>query len=64
MIVTLKLNPARTALIRDFMNSYLRLTTAEQTVYNRELESVEPEQKRQIVAIVDNFTELKDILGT
>jgi len=57
MIVTLKLNPARTALIGDFMNSYLRLTDAEQFVYNQELDSVEPVQKRQLVAILDNLTE-------
>jgi hypothetical protein len=55
MIVTLKLNPARTALIRDFINSYLALSAAEEIAYNQELQAVEPKQKRKIVQIIDRM---------
>jgi hypothetical protein len=56
MIVTLKLDPARSALIRDFMNIYLKLTKAEEVVYHQQLEAIEPAKKRQIVKIVDHIT--------
>ena len=38
------------------MKSYLALTADEQTVYNQDVESLEPEEKRQIVVLKDMFT--------
>ena len=56
MIVTLKLDLARSALIKDFMMSYLRLTREEEVVYNRKLAALEPTEKRPIVELMDIFT--------
>ena len=56
MIVTLKLDLARSALIRNFMMSYLRLTREEEVVYNRQLSALESTEKRPIVELMDVFT--------
>jgi hypothetical protein len=56
MILTLKLDVARSALLRDFMASYLRLTPAEERVYNEQLDALKPDEKRRIVEIVDEWT--------
>lgn len=56
MIVTLKLDLARSALIRDFMTAYLRLTSEQERVYNEQVNALEPEEKRRIVETVDMWT--------
>jgi len=56
MIVTLRLDPARSALIREFMGAYLALTAEENAVYNREAEALQPSEKRQIVEVLDQWT--------
>jgi hypothetical protein len=63
MLATLKLNPARTTLIGVFMNSYLELTEAEMAVYNRELETFEPEQKEFVMEIVNEWTKSGSLQG-
>ena len=56
MILTLKLDIARSSLIRDFMTSYLALTAAEDKVYNEQVGLLEPNEKRRIVEIIDEWT--------
>jgi hypothetical protein len=56
MIVTLKLDLARSALIRDFMTAYLTLTAEQLAVYNQEISNLEPTEKRQIVELKDMWT--------
>jgi hypothetical protein len=56
MILTLKLDIARSSLIRDFMTSYLALTDVEERVYNEQVSALEPNEKRQIVEIIDEWT--------
>jgi len=54
MLATLKLDPARCELIGVFMNSYLKLTSAEVIVYNSELSQVETKEREVVVQIVMN----------
>jgi hypothetical protein len=57
MIVTLKLDLARSALIRDFMASYLRLTAQQKAEYNEQVNVLDPAEKRPIVALIDMWSE-------
>ncbi|HET6246363.1 MAG TPA: hypothetical protein VFE47_01595 [Tepidisphaeraceae bacterium] len=45
MLATLKLDKARSTLISAFMEGYLKLTSAEAVVYNRELEAIRPKER-------------------
>jgi hypothetical protein len=55
MILTLKLDPARSALIGDFMTAYLTLTGRETAVYNHDVDSLKPKEKRQIVTLTNEW---------
>jgi predicted transposase YdaD len=57
MMVTLKLDPARATLISVFMDSYLKLTAAEEIVYNREEESIEPKEREAIMEWTNEWIE-------
>lgn len=57
MLVTLKLDKARSMLITVFMESYLKLTAAESIVYNRELEQIEPKQKEAVMQFTNEWIE-------
>src|SRR5262249_61748041 len=57
MLVTLKLDPARATLIGAFMNSYLKLTAAENAVYNREVEAIEPREREAFMAWTNEWIE-------
>jgi hypothetical protein len=59
MIVTLKLDLARSALIRDFMSSYLHLTAKQEQVYNEQVNALEPAVKRPIMELIDMFSARK-----
>jgi hypothetical protein len=56
MIATLKLDLARSALIREFMTAYLRLTSEQDIVYNQHLRDLSPTEKRPIVAMIDMWS--------
>jgi predicted transposase YdaD len=57
MLATLKLDSARSTLIGAFMNNYLKLTTAETTVYNKMLKSVEPKQREVVMQLTNEWIE-------
>jgi hypothetical protein len=55
MLATLRLDKARSALLREFMTSYLRLTSEENARYNLEYERLDPAEKRFIVEAIDEW---------
>jgi len=55
LLATLKLDRARQALIRDFMDSYLRLNTAEMKVYDQELQTIDPPDREAVMQIVNEW---------
>ena len=63
MIATLRLDPARSQLIVRFMDAYLRLTPAEQDVYNRDMQDLLPETLEFIRQLENETIELSRIDG-
>jgi hypothetical protein len=57
IIATLKLNPARNALIGEFMLRYLRLSQSETAVYNQQVVSLEPPERSQVVELMHEWVE-------
>jgi hypothetical protein len=57
MLATLKLDPARSALIGTFMDRYLKLTAAEMKVYNRQVERLQPKEKDTVIKFTNQWTE-------
>jgi Domain of unknown function (DUF4351) len=57
MLATLKLDRARATLISVFMDSYLKLTSAELVVYNRELEAIAPREKEAFMQWTNEWIE-------
>ena len=55
LLVTLKLDKARQALIREFMDSYLRLSAEEMRVYDREVETIDPPEREAVMQIVNEW---------
>lgn len=63
MLVTLKLDRAKARLITTFMDSYLKLTAAENVVYNRELEKVEPKEREVVMQLINEWEEQGKVEG-
>ena len=63
MMVTLKLDPARSTLISAFMDSYLKLTAAEMLVYNRQIEAIEPQEREAVMQWTNEWIEKGKALG-
>ena len=57
MLVTLRLDPARTQLISGFVDTYLRLDAAEEKVFNTELEKLGLTEEEQVMEIVTSWME-------
>ena len=55
LLATLKLDRARQALIRDFMDAYLRLSAAEVAAYDRQLKSIDPPEQEAVMQIVNEW---------
>jgi hypothetical protein len=55
MLATLRLDGARSSLLREFMTRYLRLTSEENARYNSEYERLDPAEKRSIVEVIDEW---------
>ncbi|HEY2588905.1 MAG TPA: DUF4351 domain-containing protein [Tepidisphaeraceae bacterium] len=55
MAATLRLDMAKSELLRNFMTRYLKLTAQEQTMYNSEYERLEPAEKESIVEVIDEW---------
>ena len=56
MIVTLKLDLARSALISEFMQSYLRLSADQAIAYNKQLNALPAKEKRTVVQMVGTLS--------
>ena len=52
LLVTLKLNPAKMRLISGFVESYLKLTAAENGAFLREIETFPPQEKEAFMEIM------------
>lgn len=63
LIATLKMNPARQALIREFMDSYLRLSSQELAVYNRELQTIAPPEREVMMKVLNECEEIGEARG-
>ena len=57
LLAKLQLDPARRQLISGFVDTYLRLTMEEQSVFDTELNKVEPEQQERVMEIVTSWME-------
>jgi predicted transposase YdaD len=63
MLVTLKLDKARATMISAFMDSYLKLTAAETQVYNRELDTIEPQDREVVMQWTNEWIERGKLEG-
>ena len=63
MIATLKLDKARAALIGMFMESYLKLTTKENAVYNRQLRAIAPRERKAMLKYTNPWIEEGKVKG-
>ena len=63
MIATLKLDKARAALVGMFMESYLKLTTEENAVYNRELRAIAPQEQEAVMQYTNPWIEEGKVEG-
>ncbi len=57
LMVSLKLNPAKMQLISGFVDSYLRLNSQEETVFQSELSKMKLKEKEQIMQITTSWKE-------
>lgn len=57
LMVSLKLNPAKIQLISGFIDSYLRLSSPEKTIFESELSKMKLEEKEQIMQITTSWKE-------
>ena len=57
MLATLKLDKARSALISQFMDAYLKLTAAEIMVYDKELVLIETKEQEQVMQVTNEWVE-------
>lgn len=55
LLTTLKLDPAQSKLIGGFIDSYLKLTTAEMKKYEREFAALAPEEKEATMVMVTSW---------
>ncbi len=57
LMVTLKLNPAKSQLISGFIDTYLRLNPTEKQIFQAQLNKMELEQREQIMQITTSWKE-------
>ena len=55
LLATLKLNPARTRLIGNFIDSYLQLNAVETQKYEREFAALAPDEKEATVDMMNSW---------
>ena len=63
MLATLKLDKARSTLISAFMEGYLKLTSAESIVYNRELDAIKPREREAVMQLTNEWIEKGKVEG-
>jgi predicted transposase YdaD len=57
LLVTLKLNPAKTALISQFVDTYLRLNTTEEQQFQTEIDTMDIAQREEIMQATTSWEE-------
>ncbi len=57
LLVTLKLDPVKTRLISKFVDTYLRLNTKEEKIFQSELDKIGVEQKEAIMQVTTSWEE-------
>jgi hypothetical protein len=57
MMLRLLLNDAQRALIREFVDSYLRLDAPERVIYEQEAAKLAPPEKEKVMAVINEWTE-------
>jgi hypothetical protein len=57
LLVTLRLDPARMQLISGFVDTYLRLNQQEEQMFQKELDIIEPETRKDAMEIVTSWME-------
>jgi hypothetical protein len=57
LLVTLKLDPARMQLISGFVDSYLRLNSEEESIFQSEISTIDLEERKQIMQITTSWKE-------
>jgi predicted transposase/invertase (TIGR01784 family) len=57
LLVTLKLNPAKTALISQFVDTYLRLNAKEEQMFQTEIDTMDIAQKEEIMQATTSWEE-------
>ena len=57
LVATLRLDPARMKLISGFVNTYLRLSPAEDRLFREEVAAIAPEQREAVMEIVTSWME-------
>ena len=57
LLVTLKLDPAKSQLISQFVDSYLRLNVKEEKTFQAEIDKLEPQQKEAIMQTTTSWEE-------
>ncbi len=57
LLVTLKLDPAKSQLISQFVDSYLRLNAKEEKTFQAEIDKLEPQQKEAIMQTTTSWEE-------
>lgn len=63
LLATLKLNPAKSRLIYGFVNSYLNLSSEENTIFTREIEALAPEEKSPMIELTNDWIEKGKLIG-
>ena len=63
LLVSLKLDPARQQLVSGFVDSYLRLNQSEERVFQSQLDTMNLQDKEQIMAITTSWEEKGIIKG-
>ena len=58
LLVTLKLNPAKSRLISQFVDTYLRLDVKETKTFQAEIDKLEPQQKEAIMQATTSWEEM------
>jgi hypothetical protein len=58
LIVTLRLDAARSHLIAGFVRSYLKLTREERVFFDREMQGMPAQEREEMITISDEWTEL------
>ncbi len=58
LLASLKLNPAEIQLVSGFIDSYLKLNTTEQQIFEQEIDKIDPERREIVMEVMGNWIEI------